>query len=645
MNKGSMGYQQSVTRRAILIATLLIPLNIYWIIQIEVVRYTHVTVIHPLSNVVFILLFLVGVSQILSLFGPKLALKRGELLTIYIILCIVSSLCSFDMMVILVTILAYPYRFASSENDWAGLFLKQLPRWLTVSDERAVSAFYEGNASLYIRQHIMAWLGPAAWWISFIVVLLFTMLCLNTFFRKQWTTHERLTYPIIQLPLEISNPRSGFFRNRFMWLGFSIAAAVSIINLLNSIFPSLPYLPVKRQSIGYLFTERPWDAMVGRWGMKTSFYPFAIGIAFTIPIDLLLSCWVFYWLYTMELVVGSALGWRSMSGFPYADEQAFGAYIGILIFVFWVGRKHFKSVLRHILGTSRMDDSTEPMSYRVAALGFAAGVVYLMFFSYQMGMSVWVIFFYFTIYYLIGTVITRIRAELGFLVHDLHYIDPNRIIIDIFGTRTLRTQNLIGFSLYWFFNRIYRAHPMPYELEAMKIGDRAHMNQRRIAFAILYATILGAIFTFWLLLDNYYRHGAETGYFGYWTSLGFGNETYRQLENWLNYPSAHDLRAMGFMGGGFTMAILLLIARSRFLWFSLHPLGYAMANSWGMANLWCCLFVAWFLKWVILKQGGLKSYRKAIPFFLGLALGDFVLGNIWSITSILTNTTLYQFWP
>ena len=50
-----MGYQQSVTLRAILISTLLIPLNIYWIIQIEVVRYTHVTVIHPLSNVVFIL--------------------------------------------------------------------------------------------------------------------------------------------------------------------------------------------------------------------------------------------------------------------------------------------------------------------------------------------------------------------------------------------------------------------------------------------------------------------------------------------------------------------------------------------------------------------------------------------------------------
>jgi hypothetical protein len=26
-------------------------------------------------------------------------------------------------------------------------------------------------------------------------------------------------------------------------------------------------------------------------------------------------------------------------------------------------------------------------------------------------------------------------------------------------------------------------------------------------------------------------------------------------------------------------------------------------------------------------------------------LGDFLLGSLWSILSILTNTPLYQFWP
>ena len=44
-------------------------------------------------------------------------------------------------------------------------------------------------------------------------------------------------------------------------------------------------------------------------------------------------------------------------------------------------------------------------------------------------------------------------------------------------------------------------------------------------------------------------------------------------------------------------------------------------------------------------MGGLNGYRRAIPCFLGLALGDYLLSNIWGILSIVTNTPLYQFFP
>ena len=93
-------------------------------------------------------------------------------------------------------------------------------------------------------------------------------------------------------------------------------------------------------------------------------------------------------------------------------------------------------------------------------------------------------------------------------------------------------------------------------------------------------------------------------------------------------------------GLGLTSALMILHAR--FLWWPLHPLGYAMANSWGMSNLWSCLSGAWLTKLLILRHGGLRLYRRAVPFFLGMALGDYIFGGIWSIGSILTNTTLYQ---
>jgi len=471
------------------------------------------------------------------------------------------------------------------------------------------------------------------------------MLCINTLLRKQWTERERLTYPIIQLPLQFTDEKSGFFKNKLMWLGFSIAAVISIVNLLNSIYPSVPYIPVKRQSISHFFTEKPWNAM---GGVRLSFYPFAIGISFLIPLDLLFSCWAFYWLYKMELVLGSMMGWRNLPRFPYSNEQAFGAYIGLLAFALWAGRSHlrqiFTSVFRTNNDSSVYDDADEPMPYRIAIIGFTAGMTFFTLFSYKAGMSLWVVPIFFGIYFLLATMIARLRAELGFLVHDLHQIDPHGMMGRMFGTRRLGVGNLTVFSLYMFFNRAYRAHPMPQELEALKISERINLNFRHVAYAILIATLFGAVATFWLLLDGYYRHGAETGYYGPW-ALGFGRGVYRQLENWLNYPSEPDGAAMSFMGIGLAFTTLLMVLRNRFLWLPFHPLGYAMANSWGMYNLWCCLFVAWLFKWVILKHGGLKSYGRAIPFFLGAALGDYAFGNLWSILSVLTNTTLYQFWP
>lgn len=640
--------QNGLTVKSLLIGLLLIPANVFWIIQLEVVRYTHPTLIHPLSNVIFIVFWLLIVSLGLNRISTKIGLSQAEILTIYVMLCVVSSLCSHDMMEILVTILGHPFRFATPENEWRELFAKQLPAWLTVSDEKALRNYYEGNSTLYIEHHLATWLQPAVWWIVFIFVLMTVMLCINILLRVQWTERERLTYPIIQLPLEMVNPESNFFRRRMVWFGFSVAAAISILNLLNSIFPEVPYLPVKRQSIHQYFTTRPWNAM---GGVKISFYPFAIGIAFLIPLDLLFSCWVFYWLYKIELMIGRIVGFRGIPRFPYANEQAFGTYIGLLAFALWAGRSHFKAIIVHLsqgiglLDSKRqVDDSNEPIPYRLAFFGILIGCVFLGIFSYQIGMSLWVIPLFFGLYFLLAIMIARVRAELGFLVHDLHNIDPHSVLVTALGTHRLGDGSLIGFSLYMFFNRAYRAHPMPQLLEALKITQTQSISSRRMALAILIATSVGSVVIFWLLLDSYYRHGAESGYYETW-ALGFGRGVYRQLEGWLTFPRAPDLTGVGFMGVGFLLTALMMVVRAKFLWWPLHPLGYAMANSWGMYNLWCCLLVAWFLKAIVLKHGGLQSYRQAIPFFLGIALGDYVLGSIWSIASIATNTPLYQFWP
>ncbi len=662
LSVGQRNYEPGLTPKALLIAIVLIPVNVYWIIQLEVVRYTHPTLIHPLSNVIFILFWLLVLRTVLSKLSKKMWLSGAELLTIYVMLCIVSSLCSHDMMEILITLLGHPFRFATPENEWQQLFWKELPSWLTVQDTRVLSGYYEGQSSFYHKRHLVAWATPIFWWTVFIFVLMFVMLCINTLLRIQWTERERLTYPIIQLPLAMTDTQASFFKNRLMWIGFGIAAVISLLNLLNSIYPAVPYLPVKRQNIHQFFTGAPWNAM---GGLRLSFYPFAIGISFLIPLDLLFSCWAFYGLYKLELMAGSVLGLRQMPGFPYADAQSFGAYLALLGSAAWIGRSHFKYVFRGIrdgftgqsesaslsrrypseeLTHAKTGAAREPMPYHFAFLGIVGGSLFLTAFSYKAGMSLWVVPLFFGIYFLLAIMIARLRAELGFLVHDLHRVDPHGLLVTAFGAQRLSTSTKSVFSLYMFFNRAYRAHPMPQKMEALKIAARRQIPPRHIASAILIATAIGALVVFWLLLDNYYRHGADTGYYGPW-ALGFGRGVYRQLENWLNYPQGTDVPALVFVGGGSAFAMGLMLLRTRFLWWPLHPLGYAMANSWGMYNLWSCLFVAWVVKALVLHHGGLKTYRRAVPLFLGLALGDYICGSLWSIGGIFANTTLYQFWP
>ena len=630
-------FQNGLTVKSFLLALVLIPFNIWWLIELEVVRVGYPTIIHPQANVIFIIFWLLLIGYFLHKLSPKLGLSQQELLTVHFMLCIVSCLCSWDMLQILMPIMSYPFRFATPENDWRNLFWRSIPEWLTVSDEKTLLGYYEGDSSLYTLHYLKAWLSPVVAWSSFIFVLMLVLLCINTLLRIQWTEHERLSYPLTQLPLEMTSPRLRFFRNRLMWIGFSIAALISIVNLLHSIYPVIPYIPIKRQGIG--------------GGIRVSFYPFVIGMSFMMPRDLLFSCWAFFWIYKIELMVGDMMGWQNLPRFPYAAEQGFGVYLGLLVFALWIGRSHFIGIVRHLFASSKsrfqLDDSREPMPYRLAVIGIVFGIIFLTVFSYKAGMSLWVIPIFFGIYFLLSIMITRLRAELGFIVHGHGYrpgIDPHSMIVTGFGTWQLTTNTLTVFSMYIFFNRAYWVNPMPEQLEAFKMSERRNINLRHTAIAILLATAIGLVVSFWFLLDSFYRHGHESAHF-HPHSLWYGRMAYGQLENWLNYPREADGPALAFMGGGFGLTAVLMFLRTRFLWWPLHPLGYVTADSWGMFNLWSCIFVAWAVKTIILRYGGLGSYRRAVPFFLGVALGDYIVGFIWSILSILTNTPLYSFFP
>ena len=45
---------------------------------------------------------------------------------------------------------------------------------------------------------------------------------------------------------------------------------------------------------------------------------------------------------------------------------------------------------------------------------------------------------------------------------------------------------------------------------------------------------------------------------------------------------------------------------------------------------WLSILLAWFVKSVILRYGGISVYRAIQPFFLGLILGEFATACLWT---------------
>ena len=638
--------------RAIFIGAVLIPFNAYWILDSAGQGYpTTVSLYFNVIFCVFIIAFLNLLANRLlarkntsaggnNVADSRFTLGQGELLTIYVMLSIASSLAGHDVMRVLIPMIPHAFWFATPENEWAELFHRYIPDWIVVKDKDFLAEYYRGESTFYIWEHVSGWLTTTFWWGCFLFALVFVMVCINALVRRQWTEGEKLSYPIIQLPLELTGTKvpayggraTGILTNRVMWIGFALAGVIDITNGLHFLYPSVPSIGGRLYDLRPFFTTKPWNA-VG-W-TPVALFPFAVGLAFFIPLDLSFSCWFFYLFWKGQRILGSILGLRSMPGFPFIDEQSFGAYIGLLLIAVAATRKHLWQVCRKVVtNTSEVDDADEPMPYRVAVFALLASSAFIIGFCKAAGMSLWVILAFFGIYYAISTAVTRMRAELGSPVHDLHFIGPDEMLPRIFGSRRLGSKNLTMFAYLFFFNRAYRGHPMPHQLEGFKLAERTNINNRRLLIAMTLAIIGGIVASFWAYYHISYIEGARS-----W----FAWRPFNRLQSWLISPRQPDHPATVAMFIGLGTTILLMVMRMRLFWFPFHPAGYAISSSWSMNVFWFSIFFSCIIKWIILRLGGLKTHRKAIPFFLGLILGEFIVGSIWSLIGITIDKPMYRF--
>lgn len=643
--------------RAIVIGILLIPLSTYYgnyasvVVQALIWGQTAL-----LRGPVFILFVLTLGNLLFRKVARRAGLQPSEMLLIYSMVAISVCVSGFGQVQFLVNILpAGPY-YATASNHYER-FLYHIPAYLTPHNPRVIADFFRGQTILYRADILRDWAGPVAIWSLFLFGICWVTLCLTSLIRRQWTDEEKLTFPLVYLPLEMAQGGAGqtpFFRSKLMWAGLVLAGLLESVNYIHFFFPAFPYIPIKPVDwhLERQLTAAPWNS-IGTFTL--AFYPFVIGIAFLLSTEVSFSCWFFYLMTRLENVLTAALGGSqggstargATASAPFLGEQGAGAFLALGVLLLWRARKPIANAFRSAWNpklAAEIDDPSAPLSPRAALWGGLAGITLLTLFLTVIGLPLWLALAFWTIYLLFLLVLTRIIAEAGAGWAWGPLVPVHNVILDAAGVGgvSAKTITLLGY-LDWFDNEM-RDSAMPHQLEAMKLAQETRNPRRQLLYGLLIAAAIAGVVGFWAHLHMYYEFGAASAKVRpALQSVGPGR--LREIDNWLNNPRPPDKGALGGMVLGVVVILALATLRQTFVWWPLHPIGYALAGTLSMEYMWCPFLIAWIIKSLMIHYSGARVYRQALPFFLGLILGDYIVPTLWGLWGTANHMQVYMSFP
>ena len=613
-----------VTFRAIAVAVALSIIAALWSRQAEIlVVAAQVSESVPPIPALASLILLLALNPLLKRFGPRYGLSRVDQIVIYCFVTISSAMCGPGIIRFLLMFLTSPFHYAAANNRLSTI-QHLIPSWMAVSDPHAVTGFFRGSAD---GVPWSLWLVPLAAWGAFLIALWVAMLCMVLLARHRWMEVEQLTFPLIKLPLEMTDvggSRTGpsFFRNPLMWLGFGAAA---IYNLINILHVALPWMPAIGPSINLTPSlTAPWSSM----GSLTVYcQPVLVGFGFLVPNDVSFSIWFFYLLSRVEALVGFTHGY-AVAGMPFEQEQSMGAFLVMGLWFLWQ--------LRHDLFLPGRPGRRLGLP-RLPLVGLLLSFAFLTWFCVRAGMTAWVAAVYLAILLLTALASARIRADSGVaLIWLFPFYQQKKLLFNLLGSAPLAAGSLPGtltiFAILTFLSRGYFPALIGSQVDGLKMAQEVKVPRRQMAGVVVLAAAVGIALAFWIHLTTYYAHGAENVGGGLWgVDMAVG-----EMNNAVVVTPPDHPRAVATAIGG-VVTLLLMLARQVLTHCPLHPFGYAIATSYG-DFVWSSFLVVWVLKASLLRWGGVNVYRKAIPLFLGFALGHFfVAGIVWGLIG--------AFWP
>ena len=630
--KAEVGRASGVSLRALLTGAVLSGaisvLSPWAILMVKGSQLTSTYI--PIISVLFLLVLTGVVVPLLGSISRRLAFCRSEVITIFAMMLVCSGI-TVTFTAQFLSVLTGARYYATPENNWDELFVGFQHAWLVPTDWDAVRYFYEGlpkDAGIPWE----AWLVPLSSWMLLMLLIYWVVLCMGVLVRGQWVENERLLFPLMRLPMALIQDReesrtffSPLLRNWLMWVGFALPLLLHTWNSLNAYHDAFQRLPLT----GSISLLQGQVAVPFRLNLPI------IGLGFLMPLYISFSVWFFFlvgvvqeWVFArVGLEIGAPDIWNSGGAIPAIMHQQAGGMVVLSLFVLWAARGHVRGLVRQALSGNR-GEHNEIISPRAAVLGFLVGVSLIAVWLTRTGLSLYVV-----VLLVLGALIaylgvSRIVSEAGLPGVSAPMV-PQAFIVRGFGPGVLGLQNMtgLGLSTTWLGGGGV-TYVMSAMLHTLKLKSTEARPDRRLPLAFLIAIVVAMAGSIWYTMTTAYTYGGINLH--RWFFEGAPRWPFTYMASVISDPEPSFAPRLLFTSIGGSLMALMLFLRQRFLWWPLHPIGFPIANTFKIASYdWFALFTAWALKGVILRYGGVRAFRLAVPFFLGLTLGEFFTACMW----------------
>ena len=530
------------------------------------------------------------------------------------------------------------------------------------------------------------WAKPLASWSLLWIAMFGAMFALGALLFRQWSDREKLTFPLTAIPLLLTEPdetrRWGYvpklLRSRTLWAGVGTAVAVYSLNGLNFYNSDFPKLPLDID-LAPLFARPPLSAMLADGnGFRLRIVLLAVGVAFFMDLQLAFSLWLFYLLCKLYMLVPYYQGdletsaWPNGPGYGVAlwQFQSIGSAIGLVLVVLWLARRHIWGICRKVFrGSADIDDTQEPMPYRLAAVVLVLSMILAGVWGVIGGAGWWFGVCSVGFMLVLAVMASRVRAECA---APNMWLVPATPIVLLMAMGGMVTFGMVPMNYFLLMGNFmcagYFLMTMPALMETFQIAKVAGIRRSVVGWVMVIGFVVAMVAGGYTLLNWGYARGVSTMRGGLTDKDDFSSVLWRwRAENSSSYNTLlrrFELRAKLDASGELTadeqtsltalekrpqispsarivpystaLTCGLAAARLIFLRFPLHPLGYVLATTPLMTYAWGSILVAWLVRFVGLHVGGVRAIRNYIqPYMLGLILGSVLALLIWDAVGIL----------